>query len=163
MDISLKIFCIYFLLLLLLLFIGHLYFSPIIGLLVSFPHLGEGNSCLSIMYIEKVNSDKVKNYWEWWQKKPQIESLIQRENNDLSHMVALVVRMDSIWSIHLIDGLKEELTSRIHAKQRRAKQRASWDMAIVNPCHVASLTSAPAPAAPGNAPLVWEKNSEDSP
>ena len=40
-------------------------------------------------------------------------------------MVALVVRMDSIWSIHLIDGLKEELTSRIHAKQRRAKQRAS--------------------------------------
>lgn len=32
-------------------------------------------------------------------------------------------------------------------------------MAIVNPCHVASLTSAPAPAAPGNAPQVWEKNS----
>ena len=57
---------------------------------MSLPHLGEGNSHLSIVYIEKLNSDEVKSYWEWWQKEPQIESLVQRENSDLSDMVALV-------------------------------------------------------------------------
>lgn len=114
-----------------------------------------------LSYILKISIQMRSRVIENDDKRNHKYSLWSRENTAISQMWWLwLMRMDSIWSPHLIDALKEELTSRTHAS--RARQRASWDPSSTwQACHVTSLASTPPLAAPWNTVLVWETNAGD--